>query len=654
MFGWLASYFAPAKPTMRRLRESDDWFSALDYYQTMLARFGDLTDGYVPVSSQGERQDGQLYPAFFSEQELGTYRSMARWICTQNPFAVAILRALENFVVGCGITYTAEATDAAYESVAEEAQAVIDEFLKRHWSRREREFYRRAVRDGEVFVRLFPQSDGTMTTRFIEPEQITPTPGAGNNARFGIETDPDDIETVLAYHAIYSTTHERIDAAEVLHYKRNVDAAIKRGLSDFHPVTDDLREIDELLAGMRQGANVQARIALIRQHEAASAEQVDTFRTGVREGTQPNPPGTRTINRERMPRGAIVDIPKGLEFVPPPSAGNGPAFIAIEQASLRGVAVRWSMPEYVVSADASNNNFASILVAGSPFVMNVEADQRDVALAFGRIIDAVLTHAAESGRLPANVLDLISVEIKGKTPIVANKLETAQVRQIERQNGVLSPQTWRSAEGYDNDIEDRNLDEWEARRGPDLSMQTPLPGRPMESRLATVQVNLPKVRQHTDYSCGAAATQAVAEYFGVGPSDEAWYRERLGTDPTAGTAPEQIVRLIQELGLQVDAAENRTVDEIKAATDAGSPVMVLIQAYGDSQEYAATKAGHYVVVIGYDNAGFTLEDPSQETTRGFMSFGDFDSRWYDETQDGKRLTRWGAIVSKAQQANEVP
>ena len=50
---------------------------------------------------------------------------------------------------------------------------------------REREAYRRVIRDGEVFIRLFHQDDGSTDLRFIEPELIRNPAGKAVDA--GVE-----------------------------------------------------------------------------------------------------------------------------------------------------------------------------------------------------------------------------------------------------------------------------------------------------------------------------------------------------------------------------------------------------------------------------------------------------------------------------------
>ena len=49
--------------------------------------------------------------------------------------------------------------------------------------------------------------------------------------------------------------------------------------------------------------------------------------------------------------------------------------VQIVQAGLRALGNRWDMPEYMISGDSSNANYASTLVSGAPFVTGIEWEQ---------------------------------------------------------------------------------------------------------------------------------------------------------------------------------------------------------------------------------------------------------------------------------------
>lgn len=131
---------------------------------------------------------------------------------------------------------------------------------------------------------------------------------------------------------------------------------------------------------------------------------------------------------------------------------------------MRLVGIRWSMPEYLISGDASNGNYASTLVAEAPFTKAAEAMQSLEAQARRELIWKVLDCACRLGRFRRWGVETVDelravVEVDVTYPPVAvrNRIEDAQVAEIEKRNGVLSSRTWAEDAG-------RNYEE-ELRRG---------------------------------------------------------------------------------------------------------------------------------------------------------------------------------------------
>jgi predicted double-glycine peptidase len=165
-----------------------------------------------------------------------------------------------------------------------------------------------------------------------------------------------------------------------------------------------------------------------------------------------------------------------------------------------------------------------------------------------------------------------------------------------------------------------------------------------------IKVPLPDTRQGEDYSCGASALQAVSGYFGVGPEEEEDYIRDLKMDIRVGSHPFQIIRAAKRYGLRVSEKEGMTVNEVKAYLDRGKPVMLMMQAWRDSQtekSYAKEWGeGHWVVAIGYDRAGMYFEDPSLAAIRGFISYAELKERWHDTGPKNKRIDHYGLAVWK--------
>jgi uncharacterized protein len=145
--------------------------------------------------------------------------------------------------------------------------------------------------------------------------------------------------------------------------------------------------------------------------------------------------------------------------------------------------------------------------------------------------------------------------------------------------------------------------------------------------------SMPDTRQSTEYSCGAAAFQAVLGYWGRDICEED-LREMLNTNEESGTYPDDIIRVANALGLQAEYKENMTLADLEKNVAQGVPVIVDCQAWRSVSQYSESWAntwhnGHWLVVIGIDETNVTLEDPYLLGDRGFMSREEFEARWHN-------------------------
>ena len=145
--------------------------------------------------------------------------------------------------------------------------------------------------------------------------------------------------------------------------------------------------------------------------------------------------------------------------------------------------------------------------------------------------------------------------------------------------------------------------------------------------------NMPDTRQSTEYSCGAAALQAVLGYWGrdIGEED---IMELLNTDPESGTYPDDIIRVANQMGLEAKYRENLTLADIETSLRDGVPIMVDCQAWRSVSEYNESWSdelgnGHWMVVIGLDKNNVYFEDPYILGSRGFMTRQEFLERWHN-------------------------
>ena len=158
-------------------------------------------------------------------------------------------------------------------------------------------------------------------------------------------------------------------------------------------------------------------------------------------------------------------------------------------------------------------------------------------------------------------------------------------------------------------------------------------------------LSFPKTRQATDFSCGAAVTQAMLYYYGIEKREDE-IGDALGTD-TDGTEPEAILAVLRKVGLRCRPGR-MTVEGVRAWIKIDVPVILSIQAWADDEPKDYTDRwgdGHYVVAVGYDdNGNFILEDPSILDQRGVLPADELEKRWHDRTKDGHVMEHFGIAV----------
>ncbi len=406
------------------------------------------------------------------EHALGNLRNQARNVVVNNMIAAAALEKLTDYVVGKGFRYSVHSREPQLaDTLAARVQHVIESFLEENHFRGqlEREIFRRTRRDGEAFLVFYPATDGSTQLRILEPVQVTepvarPSGHPQNDCwQFGVHTDQRDQWTVFGYHVRWSDRPgdtEYIPADRVLHIKINVDRSSKRGISDFQPIIAWLDRADKLLANTAEGAAIQAAIAYIKEHPTGTTQaQAETSRLIRSQAV------LQSENRsQHFASGTILTPSPGTQYKPGPlGSSHAPNFIAIQQAILRLIGNRWSMPEYMISGDASNANFASTLVSESPFVKSCEAKQSFYVEHYRRLLWKVVEHASASGRFGSDLRSLSAIQqrvclaVEPAQLVVRDPQQSTTIRQSLNSAGLLSRQTWSAQENLDWNQEQSNF-----------------------------------------------------------------------------------------------------------------------------------------------------------------------------------------------------
>lgn len=375
------------------------------YQRLIHERLVEFTEGTGPTPV--EPDSGNWFPVgqagqTLDEPQRADLRSRSRQLVMKNPHARNILRLLEVYVAGPGLKLVHQRTSrdgqgTREDSLLQTADRLWNEFLEHnesHYSAREHA--RRAWRDGECFIRKFTGAVWPPALRFIDPEAIAESPE--HSGTQGIVTDPDDAEMPQAYLRVDPASGkflERVDAAEMLHTRVGVDSNQKRGVTVFCPVLDTLSCFDRWIDTELLARKLQSSIVLWRkvqgspQQASAFADNAATAREGAGR-REPIRPGTiLTTNHS-------TDI----QFLQP-NTNFGDA-VPLGRMLLLNIAAGAGLPEFMLTSDASNANFASTMVAEGPAVKLFQSEQQFFATEFGRLWRWVMSDAIELGLLPAD------------------------------------------------------------------------------------------------------------------------------------------------------------------------------------------------------------------------------------------------------------
>lgn len=159
---------------------------------------------------------------------------------------------------------------------------------------------------------------------------------------------------------------------------------------------------------------------------------------------------------------------------------------------------------------------------------------------------------------------------------------------------------------------------------------------------ADVFLAVPITRQSNTQSCGPASMLSVLGYYGFNPREKEVV-DALETN-LEGTRPDNFEKGAEKFGLKYKEHEDMTFDDLRDYIDKKTPVILLLQAWGDKKDYSNYwKSGHYNVAIGYDKEGFYFMDPSQ-IGYSYLTLENLDSRWHETNSTGDKLLHFGIII----------
>jgi predicted double-glycine peptidase len=140
-----------------------------------------------------------------------------------------------------------------------------------------------------------------------------------------------------------------------------------------------------------------------------------------------------------------------------------------------------------------------------------------------------------------------------------------------------------------------------------------------------MQLQVPYFKQDTDDSCGPAVLRMVTYFYEI-PRSAREIQRLTNTDPHHGTKNSDLEEAAREMGFDVEAKNDSTLEEMrKVLEEEGLPVVAnFIEPESEN--------GHYTVVIGMDEENIILNDPLLGAEYK-MPLKEFDERWKSGFED---------------------
>lgn len=476
-----------------------------------IARETGWGDAAGSVSMPGDRQRGAYWPFFRTEMELAAIRAIGRRIAEADAMGGGVVRNLINYTVGTGFSYQVQEKRRGTVLPGDLAavQTALDAFLAANQipAIRERKLMEEALPAGEALVVLKDHPDGIPRVRIrstdhliqpVRPRDIEEHYGLepGLDWSFGVAAPPDDVEDVRGYCVAWYgvlDNWEFLPVDRCLHVKLNTPDDVKRGLSEFYA---DYREILRAGKGFMTASDqaiLQATIAWIEKidkgtPEAAVQSATSTPATFVASLHGRN--GTRPVRFEQFAAGRVIRTDHDFAYGP---MGDPKGFelIQVFQAVARRVGARRSMPEWMISGDASNNNMSSSVTAGSGFDVAMQCLQMGWCSEWEQVCWMAL---AIMGFDTVALKRKLRLSVTGRQIASRDEAVDENIRETRFRNGILSAKTWAA---------DANLDlEEELANGAKQQQPPPAPGGGMFSALG-----LPRMEQVEQVE---ARTQSLA------------------------------------------------------------------------------------------------------------------------------------------------
>ena len=398
---WMARRRAEQDLDAKRLQVEhaavDKALSALQEATNMVTERPD-TGGWVSSST---RENVHL------QSERDTMLRQARSMYRFDVNARAVLSNMVYYIMGEGVKITPKSDDPRQHRLWKE----FWESPRNKMSLKQSELVLRTLRDGECLLQFYNKDEMGLpswktTVRFRDPDLMrTPPleytgPGGKDLARDGVEVDPEDNEKALRYFISHSyenmNNFDIVPASDMLHIKVMADSEQKRGESFIQPAMEYFGQYKEWLKYRIVLNKVRTAVVLVRK---VSGSSVDVGNIQGSIGLSRTAKSGET--KKRMPPpGTVLNANNGVDYEFK-AANINAADAAEDGRQLKlGMAAGTNNPEYVFG-DASNANYASTLIAESPFVKSIRYWQTFFEFYFKEIYRHVMQAAVDAGKLTA-------------------------------------------------------------------------------------------------------------------------------------------------------------------------------------------------------------------------------------------------------------
>ena len=378
----------------------------------------------------------------------------------RNPWGCAIINNRISYTVGSGhgMTVCAEEENEAKKEIVE--TWVKDTRHRINWHDRQQEKCDRNETDGECFI-WYKDVEGRTEIRFIEPWRVRkPTDAkcreilADNglpdlvpdntddledgadyaDCEYGIVTAWDDFEDVLGFIVDEKTF---IPADEMEHSKRNVGSHCKRGMPTLFGPAPLLDRANHTAGNVAKVSDFQADIGVILESVGASVANIKQGIANMNGGADAQ---SDSVLKEDPKHPGVMASSQNIKPTFPSTGNSIDKHIAGIQFDLRSVAAMVVMPEYMLTADASNNNQASALVAESPSHKNFQRLQGQQIAEDRRIWEKLAAKDIESNESELTQEAWDAVELQFDPPVIQTRdpAEEAETASLNLDSGITS------------------------------------------------------------------------------------------------------------------------------------------------------------------------------------------------------------------------